>query len=81
LEKTVKELNSNITAAKHERINTIEAHQSRVRHLQEKYLNDLKIAGNDISNDKECQIRNELLLEKEKSLQSQKKLIESVYNS
>jgi hypothetical protein len=45
LEKALREANSSIAAAREERIKTIDAHQSRIKHLQEKYLQDTKIAS------------------------------------
>ncbi|KAJ3335021.1 hypothetical protein HDU91_002398 [Kappamyces sp. JEL0680] len=45
LEKALKEANTTIATAREERTKTIEAHQSRIKHLQDKYLQDVKIAS------------------------------------
>lgn len=42
LEKALKEANDNIQESREERRKTIEAHQSRIKHLQEKYLQDVE---------------------------------------
>jgi hypothetical protein len=41
-EKTIRDLNASLAIARTERAHTIEAHQSRIKHLQDKYLNDIK---------------------------------------
>ena len=48
LENSLKAANIAVQAAKEERIKTIEAHQSRIKHLQEKYLNDVKKESADL---------------------------------
>ncbi len=45
LEKALKEAHASVAAARDERTKTIEAHQSRIKHLQEKYLQDVKLAS------------------------------------
>jgi uncharacterized coiled-coil protein SlyX len=47
LEKTIRELNQTLGATRIERSKTIEAHQSRIKQLQEKFLEDLKNASQD----------------------------------
>ena len=42
LQNSLKAANAAIQAANAERVKTIDAHQSRIKHLQEKYLNDLQ---------------------------------------
>jgi hypothetical protein len=42
LQNSLKAANAAIQAANSERVKTIDAHQSRIKHLQEKYLNDLQ---------------------------------------
>lgn len=48
LENSLKAAEVAVQAAKEERIKTIEAHQSRIKHLQEKYLNDVKKESADL---------------------------------
>lgn len=47
LEKTIRELNKSLAASRMERSKTIEAHQNRIKQLQDKFLEDLKTAGKD----------------------------------
>ncbi|KAI8930246.1 hypothetical protein BC831DRAFT_1039 [Entophlyctis helioformis] len=47
MERSVRELNSNISALRNERIKTIEAHQNRIKQLQDRFVEELKTAGRD----------------------------------
>jgi hypothetical protein len=66
LENSLKATNSALQAAKEERIKTIEAHQSRIKHLQEKYLNDAKKESADLVD----KVEKRLLEEKSIEIQS-----------
>jgi hypothetical protein len=44
LESTISKLNSSLSEARNERMQMIEAHQNRIRHLQEKFLKELDLA-------------------------------------
>ncbi|KAK5668539.1 hypothetical protein QVD99_005552 [Batrachochytrium dendrobatidis] len=73
MEKTVRELNTNISAMRSERVQTIEAHQSRIKQLQEKFLEDIKHAGEKKTSDKEIEIRRICSEEKIEALCQQRK--------
>jgi chromosome segregation ATPase len=68
LEKTIRQLNQNLVDSKHEREKTLEAHQSRVKQLQDKFLDDLKIAGSERALESELKLRKELIKDKEVAL-------------
>jgi uncharacterized coiled-coil protein SlyX len=70
MEKTIRELNQNLANARIERTKTIEAHQSRIKQLQDKFLEDLKSAGRDQAYEVEVTLRKELSKDKEDALLS-----------
>eukprot|EP00842_Homolaphlyctis_polyrhiza_P001134 jgi/Hompol1/2020/HPOL_002804-RA len=75
MERTIRELNTNLAAMRAERVKTIEAHQSRIKQLQEKFLEDLRRAGSEEAAKVESELRrgfveqlNTALREQQKSL-------------
>jgi DNA repair exonuclease SbcCD ATPase subunit len=80
LEKTIRELNQNLVNARLERTKTIEAHQSRVKQLQDKFLEDLKTAGRDQAMEVELKLRKELAKDKEDALVNQRTSITQEFN-
>lgn len=79
LEQTVRDLNSSLATARVERVKTVEAHQSRIAQLQEKFLNDLKKAGRYQLESRELEIQKALALENQKALAEQKSILERVW--
>nr|KAJ3417420.1 hypothetical protein HK105_001035 [Polyrhizophydium stewartii] len=45
MERTIRELNASIASMRNERIKTIEAHQNRIKQLQDRFVEDIKSAG------------------------------------
>jgi predicted nucleic acid-binding Zn-ribbon protein len=80
MEKTIRELNQNISNSRIERTKTIEAHQSRIKQLQDKFLEDLKTAGKDQAYEVEVTLRKELSKDKEEALLSLRNNLEKEYS-
>ncbi|KAJ3323046.1 Leucine-, glutamate- and lysine-rich protein 1 [Boothiomyces sp. JEL0866] len=76
LEKTIRELNTNLTNARIERNQTIEAHQSRIKQLQEKFLEDLKKDSDAKVDQVEFNLRKTLANENEMALKNLKDKLE-----
>ena len=57
LERNVRDLNASLNSTRTERMKMIEAHQTRIKHLQHKFLQDLKAAEkvNNLHTEDECQ--------------------------
>jgi LytS/YehU family sensor histidine kinase len=78
LEQTVRELNKGLAEARVERVKTIEAHQSRISQLQEKYLHDLKHANSNQMEAMANEIRRDVCKQKEREIQALRKQLENV---
>ncbi|KAJ3271031.1 Leucine-, glutamate- and lysine-rich protein 1 [Terramyces sp. JEL0728] len=79
LEKTIRELNTNLTNGRIERTQIIEAHQSRIKQLQEKFLEDLK-KNNDSKVEVEFNLRKSLAKEHEIALANLKESLDLGFN-
>ncbi|KAJ3256681.1 hypothetical protein HK103_005176 [Boothiomyces macroporosus] len=79
LEKTIRELNASLTNARIERNQTIEAHQSRIKQLQEKFLEDLKRESDTKVEQVELNLRKTLAKENELALEHLKEQLEQEF--
>ncbi|KAI9091546.1 hypothetical protein DFS34DRAFT_323851 [Phlyctochytrium arcticum] len=75
MERTIRELHSAMQALRTERQSTIEAHQSRIKQLQEKFLVDIREAGRTESEKREVELRREFATTKDNALRHLRELL------
>ncbi|KAJ3022180.1 hypothetical protein HKX48_006816 [Thoreauomyces humboldtii] len=68
LERSIREMHGTTQSMQRERQKTIEAHQSRVRQLQDKFVKDLETAGHDAAARRETELRREFAVDKEEAV-------------
>ncbi|KAJ3187166.1 hypothetical protein HDU85_007204 [Gaertneriomyces sp. JEL0708] len=68
LERSVREMHSTLQSLRAERQMTIDAHQSRIKQLQDKFLEDIKIAGRIEADKREEEVRGAFATEKNEAL-------------
>ncbi|KAJ3041907.1 hypothetical protein HDV00_008416 [Rhizophlyctis rosea] len=76
-ERTIRELNAAMQNMRAERQKTIEAHQSRIKQLQDKFMEDITNAGRMEADRRESEVRQVLEKEKEDALREARRLGET----
>ncbi|KAL2918184.1 hypothetical protein HK105_202111 [Polyrhizophydium stewartii] len=69
MERTIRELNASIASMRNERIKTIEAHQNRIKQLQDRFVEDIKSAGRQEAARVEAELRRAFAEDKDEALQ------------
>ncbi|KNC97712.1 uncharacterized protein SPPG_07174 [Spizellomyces punctatus DAOM BR117] len=80
LERTVRDLHSTMQGLRAERQKTIEAHQSRIKQLQDKFLEDIKEAGRTEADKREAELRRTLTADKEEALRHLRETLNTEMN-
>ncbi|KAJ3290773.1 hypothetical protein HK104_006535, partial [Borealophlyctis nickersoniae] len=68
LERSIRDMNTAMQGLRAERQKTIDAHQSRIKQLQDKFLEDIKEAGRIEADKRETEVRKIMDLDKEEAL-------------
>lgn len=68
MERSIREANASLTEMRTERVKTIEAHQSRIKQLQDRFVEDIKRAGETEASRVEAELRRQFADDKDLAL-------------